>query len=84
VFDSRHDSTYRLYQSITAVRYMNPFGMGIYFPSGEPHLARHDTLDPGLLRNSSGRAQSWQGGENAIAAKSGFGDAHFGNGDAAV
>src|SRR5271167_778547 len=30
VFDSRHDKTYRLYQSITAVRYMNPFGMGIY------------------------------------------------------
>src|SRR5471030_3175574 len=30
VFDSRHDNTYRLYQSITAVRYMNPFGMGIY------------------------------------------------------
>src|SRR6266436_9016342 len=30
VFDSRHDSTYRLCQSITAVRYMNPFGMGIY------------------------------------------------------
>src|ERR1051325_6682081 len=30
VFDNRHDSTYRLCQSITAVRYMNPFGMGIY------------------------------------------------------
>src|SRR6185436_11339808 len=30
VFDSRHDNTNRLYQSITAVRYMNPFGMGIY------------------------------------------------------
>ena len=25
VFDSRHDRTYRLNQSITAFRYMNPF-----------------------------------------------------------
>src|SRR5208282_5604635 len=30
VFDNFQESTYRLYQSITAVRYMNPFGMGIY------------------------------------------------------
>src|SRR5208282_3453285 len=30
VFDSRHDSTYRLCQSSTAVRYMNPLGIGIY------------------------------------------------------
>jgi hypothetical protein len=51
------------------------------FPSGELHLAGHGKLDPGL-RNSSGRAQTWQGGANAIAAKSGFGDAHFGNGGA--
>src|ERR1700722_15802052 len=30
VFDNFQESTYRLYQSITAVRYMNPFGMGMY------------------------------------------------------
>src|SRR5438552_19102598 len=30
VFDSRHDSTYRLCQSITAVRYMKPRGSEIY------------------------------------------------------
>jgi hypothetical protein len=52
------------------------------FPSGELHLAWHGKLDPGFLRNSSGRAQSWQGGTNAIAAKSGFGGAPFGNGGA--
>src|ERR1700689_3846604 len=33
VFDNFQESTQRLYQSITAVRYMNPFGMGIYVMS---------------------------------------------------
>jgi hypothetical protein len=28
VFDSRHATTYRLYQSITDARYMNPVAIG--------------------------------------------------------
>ena len=58
------------------------FAYGLGFPSGELHLAGHGKLDLGLLRNTSGRAQSWQVGAIAILAKSGFGGAHFGNGGA--
>ena len=30
VLESRQDRTFRLYQSITATRYKNPLGIGIY------------------------------------------------------
>ena len=59
-----------------------PYDVEYRFPSGEPHLAGHGKLDPGLLRNTSGRAQSWQVGAIAIMAKSGFGGVPCGNGGA--
>ena len=33
VFDNRHANTYRLAQSITAPKYRNPRGIGMYFTS---------------------------------------------------
>jgi hypothetical protein len=46
VFDNRHDSTYRLCQSSTAVRYLNPAGSGIEVMSVLPTWSGRSIATP--------------------------------------
>ena len=64
VLESRHESTYRLYQSITAIRYMNPRAPPVDAAAREPFdwISDAEVWHGGLRMIQNAIRRGWLGG----------------------